>query len=140
MATNTLVWIIVAAVAALIVVGVLAYLARNRRRHAQAEELREEIAQKTQRVEKREAFAEETEAKARAAEAEAEVKAAEAARLQETAASHRESVTTSRDELDAQRERADALDPKSDASGVEQAKAEQIPPDGQTPAPEQQRS
>ena len=84
MATNTLVWIIVAAVAALIVIAVLAYLARNRRRHVQAEQIREEIAQKTQRVEKREAFADETAAKARAAQAEAEAKAAEAARLKET--------------------------------------------------------
>ena len=96
----------------------LAFLARNRRRHAQAEQIREEVGRETQRVEKREAFADETQAKARAARAEAEVKAAEAARLEETAASHRDAATTSREELEARRERADALDPKrSDEHG-----------------------
>lgn len=118
MASNTMIWIIVAIVVAIGVVAVLGFLARNRRRHAQAERIREEVGQESQRVEKREAFADETQAKARAAKAEAEVKAAEAARLEETAASHREAATTSREELDTQRERADALDPKhSDDQG-----------------------
>ena len=118
MATNTMIWIIVAIIVAIGVVAVLAFLARNRRRHAQAEHIREEVGRETQRVEKREAFADETQAKARAARAEAEAKAAEAARLEGTAASHRDAVTTSREELDARRERADALDPKrSDEHG-----------------------
>ena len=130
MATNTLVWIIVAAVAALIVVGVLAYLARNRRRHVAGRTASRGDRQKTQRVEKREAFAEETEAKARAAKAEAEAKAAEAARLQESAASHREAATTSRDELDAQRERVDALDPKSKASRSSRRRPSRYRPTG----------
>jgi FtsZ-interacting cell division protein ZipA len=110
--SNTMIWIIVAIIVAIGVVALLAFLARNRRRHSQAERIREEVGRETQRLEKREAFADETEAKARAARAEAEVKAAEAARLDETAASHREAVTTSREELDSRRERADALDPK----------------------------
>lgn len=118
MDNNTMIWIIVAIVVAIGIVAVLAFMARNRRRHAQAERIREEVGQESQRVEKREAFAEETQAKARAAKAEAEVKAAEAARLEEAAASHRESATASREELDARRERADALDPKRrDADG-----------------------
>ena len=112
MATNTMIWIIVAIVVAIGIVAVLAFLARNRRRHVQAEHIREEVGQESQRVEKRQAFADETQAKARAAKAEAEVKAAEAARLEETAASHRDAASSSREELDAQRERADALDPK----------------------------
>ncbi|MDT7794572.1 MAG: hypothetical protein QOD59_4013, partial [Mycobacterium sp.] len=81
MATNTMIWIIVAVVVTVGVVAVLAVLARNRRRHAQAEHIREEVGRETLRVEKREAFADETQAKARAARAEAEAKAAEAARL-----------------------------------------------------------
>ena len=133
MASNTMIWIIVAIVVAIGVVAVLAFLVRNRRRHAQAERIREEIGQESQRVEKREAFADETQAKARAAKAEAEVKAAEAARLEETAASHREAATTSREELDARRERADALDPKrsddqgpkGDLGGAEDTEARQ---------------
>jgi hypothetical protein len=113
-----MIWIIVAIIVAIGVVAALAFLARNRRRHAQAEHIREEVGRDTQRLEKREAFADETQAKARAAKAEAEVKAAEAARLEETAASHRDAVNTSREELDARRERADALDPKrSDDQG-----------------------
>jgi predicted Holliday junction resolvase-like endonuclease len=111
-ASNTMIWIIVAIVVAIGVVAVLAFMARNRRRHAQAEHIREDVGREAQRVEKREAFADETEAKARAARAEAEAKAAEAARLEGTAASHRDAVNTSRQELDGRRERADALDPK----------------------------
>jgi hypothetical protein len=109
---------VVAIVVVVGVVAVLTVLARNRRRHAQAEHIREEVGRETQRVEKRAAFADETDAKARAARAEAEAKAAEAARLEGTAASHRDAVNTSREDLEAQRERADALDPKrSDADG-----------------------
>ena len=120
MASNTMIWIIVAIIVAIGLVAVLAFLARNRRRHAQAEHIREEVGRETKRVEKREAFADETQAKARAARAEAEAKAAEAARLEGTAASHRDAVNTSREDLDAQRERADALDPKrSDGHGPE---------------------
>ena len=109
---TTMIWIIVAIVVVIGIVAVLAFMARNRRRHAQAEHIREEVGRDTQRVEKREAFAEETQAKARAARAEAEAKAAEAARLEGTAASHRDAVNTSREDLDARREHADALDPK----------------------------
>ena len=115
MDSNNAVWIVIAVVAAIVVIALVAFLARsarNKRLHAKAEEMREEIGQKTQHVERREAVAAETEARARAAQAEAEVKAAEAARLQDTARTHRESAYTSREELDAHRERADALDPK----------------------------
>lgn len=145
MATNTMIWIIVALVVSIAIVGVLAVLARNRRRHAQAERIREEVGQESQRVEKREAFADETQAKARAAKAEAEVKAAEAARLEEAAASRREAATTSREELDARREHADAIDPKrrdddgpkgdvGDATGTEARRTQ-----AETPTTRQQR-
>jgi FtsZ-interacting cell division protein ZipA len=107
-----MIWIIVAIVVLVGVVAGLAFVARNRRRHSQAERIREEVGRESQRLEKREAFAEETAAKARAAQADAEAKAAEAARLEATAASHREAVSTSREDLDSRRERADALDPK----------------------------
>jgi hypothetical protein len=118
MATSTIIGIIVAIVVVVGVVAALAVLARNRRRHAQAEHIREEVGRDTQRVEKRAAFADETQAKARAARAEAEAKEAEAARLEGTAASHRDAVNTSLEDLDARRERADALDPKrSDVHG-----------------------
>ena len=103
MDSNTVVWIVIAVVAVIVVIAVVALLARarNNRRHAQAERMREEIDQKTQHVDRRDAIAAETEARARAAQAEAEVKAAEAARLQDTAHTHHEAATASREELDA---------------------------------------
>ncbi|MBS1694942.1 MAG: hypothetical protein JST91_22250 [Actinobacteria bacterium] len=115
METNTVVWIIVAVVAVLIVavVMVAARKARDRRRHVQAERIREEVNQESERADRREAIALEAEAKARAAHAEAEAKAAEAARLQNTAASHREAVNVTREDLEARREHADSLDPRS---------------------------
>ena len=66
MASNTMIWIIVAIAVVVGVVAVLAFVARNRRRHLQAEHIREEVGRETQRLEKREAYAEETAAKARA--------------------------------------------------------------------------
>ena len=115
MDSNTVVWIVIAVVAVIVVIAVVALLARarNNRRHAQAERMREEIGQKTEHTERREAIAAETAARARAAQAEAEVKAAEAARLQGTARTHHDAATASREELDAQSERADALDPRT---------------------------
>jgi len=71
-ATSTMIGIIVAIVVVVGLVAALAVLTRNRRRHAQAEHIREEVGRETQRVEKRAAFADETQAKARAARAEAE--------------------------------------------------------------------
>jgi len=97
--SNSVVWIVIAVVAVIVVIAVVALLARvrNNRRHAQAEQMREEIDQKTQHVERRDAIAAETAARARAAQAEAEVKAAEAARLQGTARTHHEAATASRE-------------------------------------------
>ena len=86
MATSAI-WIIVAIVALLIVVGVL-LMARNRRHtrlHGEAERIREEVEQESATVDRREALADETAAKARAARAEAEAKDAEATRLEERA-------------------------------------------------------
>lgn len=114
MASNT-VWIVVAAVAALIVVAALVWVGRKRqlsRRVAQAEEIREGVRQDHVKVQRREALAEETAAKARAAQAEAEAKAAEAARLQENAEKHRTEAATHREELDEKWSHADDLDPR----------------------------
>ena len=72
MDSNSVIWIVIAVVAAIVVIALVAFLARsarNKRRHAQAEEMRQEIGQKSQHVEKRKAIAAETEARARAAQA-----------------------------------------------------------------------
>lgn len=113
MATSTIVWIIVAVVAVVVIVGVLLWMARtqrDRRRAAQAEELRDHVRQESVKVQRREALADETAARA---QAEADAKAAEAARLQERADTHRTEATTSRDRLDEKWAHADSLDPRA---------------------------
>jgi uncharacterized protein HemX len=113
--STTTIWIVAAVVAllALIVLVVVVSKAGNRRKHRQAEEIREQAKVETGRVERREALAQETAAKARAAQAEAEVKAAEAARLQEQAATHQSHAATSREQLQEQWDRAESIDPKT---------------------------
>jgi FtsZ-interacting cell division protein ZipA len=113
--SNTVVLIVVAVVVVLLLILGFAFMARSARdkkRRAEADRLRDEAREQASRVEKREAIAAETEAKARAAAAEAEAKAAEAARLSERAAIHRDGAASSREELDAQWQRADELDPR----------------------------
>lgn len=60
MATNTIAWIVIAAVAVLLVIGLLAWVGRNRcntRRHAEAEEIREQVRQEHTTVQRWEALA-----------------------------------------------------------------------------------
>src|ERR1700733_10613808 len=116
MATSTIVLIIVVAVAAVLLIAGLTWVARNKRnqhRHVEADKIRQDAQQETLHVKQREALAEETAAKARAAQAEADVKAAQASGLQQQAAVHRGEAATSRDELNQQFERADKMDPAS---------------------------
>ncbi|MDT5080522.1 MAG: hypothetical protein QOJ80_5159 [Mycobacterium sp.] len=113
--TNTVVWIIVAAVVVLLLILVAALFARSardRKHSAEADRIRDEVREQSNRLEKREAIAAETDAKARAAAAEAEAKAAEAARLTDRASSHRDEAASSREHLDAELERADDIDPR----------------------------
>jgi FtsZ-interacting cell division protein ZipA len=115
MDSTTVVWI-VAAIAAVIVIAALVFAARSRRnrhRHVEAERIRDDLTTHTAKVDKRQALADETTARARAAEAEAEAKAAEAARLKERAADHHEAVATSREDIEERRRHADKLDPKT---------------------------
>lgn len=131
MATNTIVWIVIAVIAAVVVIGALVWFARNKqmtRRHAQAEEIREQVRGEQAKVQRREALAEETAAKARAAQAEAEAKAAEAQRLADHAEKHRTEAATHREDLDERWSHADKLDPhvkaEADAQADERAAAE----------------
>ena len=124
MATSTIVFIIVAAVAAILLIAGLAWVARNKRnqqRHVEAGKIRDDARQETLLVKQQEALAEETAAKARAAQAEADVKAAQASGLQQQAAVHRGEAVTSRDHLNEQWDRADKLDPASPASDTRAA-------------------
>lgn len=140
MDNNVIVWIVVA-IAALLAIALVVFLARrarNERRRLEAERLRAEVDQKAQHVEKRETVAQETEARARAAQAEAEAKAAEAARLQDRARTHRDAVNSKRDELEEHRARADALDPHVDNQKTDTGRelTEQTGHDSSTKAPE----
>lgn len=114
MSDNNTLWIIAAAVAAVIVIVGLVLIARNQRTHKrrlEAERLRGELETESQQVNKRQALAEETAAKARAAEAEAEAKAAEARRLRDRASSHQDTVATHLEDLDERRKHIDHIDP-----------------------------
>ena len=124
MATSTTVLIIVAAVAAVLLVAGLIWVARNsrnRQRHVEADKIREDATHETLLVKQQEALADETAAKARAAQAEADVNAAQASGLQQQAAVHRGEAVTSRDHLNEQWDRADTLDPASPASDTRAA-------------------
>src|ERR1700730_8229410 len=114
MTTSSIVLIVVFAVAALLLIAALAWLARNKRnqhRHVEAGKIREAAKDETLQVKQREALADETAAKARAAQAEADVKAAQASGLQQQDAAHRTEAATSRDQLNEHWDRADKLDP-----------------------------
>jgi biopolymer transport protein ExbB/TolQ len=113
---NNVVWIVIAALIALVVIGVVVMLAlrtRNRRRVQEADRIREEVHHDTKRVERQASLVEETEAKARAAQAEAEAKAAEASRLADAASTRRDALNGAQEHLNARREHADKLDPRS---------------------------
>jgi hypothetical protein len=113
--SNTVVWIVAAVVVVLLLILLLSFVtrsARDRKRRAEADRIRDEVRAESSRVDRREAVAAETEAKARAAAAEAEAKAAEAARLAERASTHRSEAASSRERLDAELERADGMDPR----------------------------
>ena len=115
MATSTIVWIVVAVIALLVVIALAAVLARKQRersRIAKSDEIREQVRQDSVDVERREALARETAARARAAEAEAEAQAAEAERLKSNADKHFSHATDARTDLEERRSHADALDPR----------------------------
>jgi flagellar biosynthesis/type III secretory pathway M-ring protein FliF/YscJ len=132
MSTSNTVWIVIAAVVAILVIAALVFAAsrasRNRRQR-QAEQIREQARLETAKLERREALADETAAKARAAQAEAEVKAAEAARLQERAAKHQSETAASREQLDEQLNRADSIDPgvKKDKKDAREDRDRSVP-------------
>ncbi|MGE2729155.1 hypothetical protein ACQI4F_06740 [Mycolicibacterium vaccae] len=115
------VWIIVAVVAALIVLGVVVFLAgkaRHRRRAEEADRIRQEVAEDSRRVDRQATLAQEAEARARAAQAEADAKAAEAARLSDSAASRRETLDSAREHINSRLSEADKLDPRVGRDGT----------------------
>lgn len=131
MDTKTIIWIAVAVVA-LLVLGIVLLGGRRRElthRHAQAEELREQLRHEDAEVRNRESIADVTEARARAAQAEAEAKAAEAARLQNAAQGHRSDVESTREQLEQRRAHADSLDGGGSARSAQKS-GPRTQPDG----------
>ncbi|MGV8874106.1 MAG: hypothetical protein ACOH2Q_16350, partial [Rhodococcus sp. (in: high G+C Gram-positive bacteria)] len=110
---STTLWIIVAVVAVVLLIGIAVVVSRKskERKRLEAHGIREEAADQSAIVEERELLARESEAKARRAQAEADVKAAEAEKLAQQAQSHQGVAASSRDEMESQFERANRIDP-----------------------------
>lgn len=124
METETIVLIVVIALAALLLLAALGWIAvskRNQHRHHEAETIREQAREDGRHVSQREALADETAAKARAAQAEADIKTAQAKGLQQQAAGHRREAVSSRDDLNEKFERADTLDPATPSASADPA-------------------
>jgi FtsZ-interacting cell division protein ZipA len=119
MATSTIILIVVLAVAAVLLIAALVWVARNKRtehRRVEAGDIRDKAAAQSHKVGQREALADETAAKGRAAQAEADAKAAHAKGLQHQAQIRRSDAATAREEVNQEFARADEIDPDSQAS------------------------
>jgi hypothetical protein len=116
MATSTIIAIVFAVVAAVLILTALGFLLAHKRadRHrVEAGDIRDRAAEQSHEVGQREALAEETAAKARVAQAEADAKTAHASGLQHQAEARRSDATTARDDLNKEYRRADTMDPDS---------------------------
>ncbi len=133
MTTSTIVVWIVVAVAAVLLVAAIAWVARKKRteqRRIQAGDIRDKAVEQSHEVGQREALADETAAKARAAQAEADAMTAHAAGLQHQAQARHTEAATSRSEVNREFERADKIDPDAQTSDTarETSASRQDPP------------
>ena len=102
MAANALVLIVVAALALLVLAGVLAlvvYKTRSQQRHGKGETIRDQADEDVLRLQRQEALADESAARAHAAQVEIDIKTARACSLQQQATAYRSEAVTSRDQL-----------------------------------------
>jgi FtsZ-interacting cell division protein ZipA len=119
MTTSSIVWIVIAVVA-LVLIAAFAWVARNKRtqhRRVEAGDIRDKATDESHKVGQREALADETAAKARAAQAEADAKTAHAQGLQHQAQVRRTDAASARDEVNQEFERADTMDPDTHTNG-----------------------
>jgi hypothetical protein len=94
--------ILVTAMAALVLTGVLAlvvYKTRNQQRHGKGDTTRDQAEEDALRLRRQEALANEFDARAHAARVEIDIKTVRACSLQQQARVHRSEAVTSRDEL-----------------------------------------
>jgi uncharacterized protein HemX len=116
MATSTIIAIVFAAVAAVLILTALGFVLvhkRTDRHRVEAGDIRDRAAEQSHEVGQREALAEETAAKARVAQAEADAKTAHASGLQHQAEARRSDAATARDDVNQEYLRADTIDPDS---------------------------
>lgn len=112
MAANTIVLIIVAAMAALVLAGMIAgvtYKTRNQQRLVIGETPADQAKESAWHVRQQEALADEYAVKAHAAQVEVDIKTARVCRLQREAALHRGDATICRDQLNEQTRLSDKL-------------------------------
>jgi hypothetical protein len=104
--------ILVTAMAALVLTGVLAlvvYKTRNQQRQDMGETIRDQAEEDALRLRRQEALADEFDARAHAAQVEVDIKTVQACSLQEQATVRRSEAVTSRDHLNELRDSADKL-------------------------------
>ena len=105
---DTWVWIAVAIVAALVIIGAIAALGKHKKAdwdHSRAEAIRDDVGQRRSELREREASTLETEARAERARAEAE-------RLEAQARENRQEVEEDRSSLNERLREADERDPQ----------------------------
>jgi FtsZ-interacting cell division protein ZipA len=116
MSTSSIILIVVIAMAAILLIAAIAWVARNKRtqhRRNEAGDIRDKATIESHKVGRREALADETAAKARVAQAEADAKAAHATGLQHQAQIRRTDAASARDDVNQEFDRADKIDPDS---------------------------
>ncbi len=102
MVTNTMVLIIVASLATLVLAGALAlvaYKTRSQKRHGKGETIHDQADEDALRLRRQEALADESAGRAHAAQVEIDIKTVRACRLQQQATAYRSEAVTSRDQL-----------------------------------------
>lgn len=109
MATNTTVLIIVAAMAALVLAGVLAGVVYKTRGPKWSDIVRDPAEEHALRLRRQEVLADEYAARAHAAQVEIDIKTVRACSLQRQATAHRSEAVTSRDQLNELKDSADKL-------------------------------
>ena len=112
---STILWIVLA-IAALLVIAALVYFATRKQkdvRRGKAKALREDASSRAEGLRQREAKAAEAHSRAQRAQTEAEQKAVEARNLRERAQREEQTVAESRAEVQERLRRADKLDPDS---------------------------
>jgi len=110
MAANTTVLIVVAAIAALVLAGMIvgvAYKTRASGRHVNSETIPDQAEQDALRLRRHQALADEYAARAHATQIEIDIKTIRARRLQQQATVHRREAAASHDQLNEQRDSAD---------------------------------